>query len=142
MANPHPQPHPENLHPCRKGDPATKEKARKGGKKSQEAQIKKRTMREWAEMLGELPVRKEDRLKDPKSADTIKDANLTMDGQVIAAMYAKASKGDVRAVNFLAQLKGQLQEEITVHTDPLATLTEEQLDAILGAIREARKADE
>ena len=146
MANPHPQPHPENLRPCRKGDPATKEKARKGGKKSQEAQIKKRTMREWAQMIGELPIY-EGKLKDPKTAQDLArgaehPANLTMEGQAIAALYGKAAKGDTRAINLLAQLKGQLQEEITVHTDPLSTLTEDQLDAILGAIREARKSDE
>ena len=141
MANPHPEPHPENLRPCRKGDPANKEKGRKGGKASQQAQIKKRTMREWAELYGSLPLHPE-KVKDPKSAEGIKDANPTMDGAVLAAMYNRAIKGDVRAANFLAQMKGQLTEDITVHADPLASLSEDQLDAIIRAIIEAKHADE
>lgn len=141
MANPNPEPHPENLRPIRKGDPTALEKQRKGGKASQEAQARKRTMREWAEMYGELPLHP-GRIKDPKNAEGIRDANPTMDGAVIGAMYGKAVKGDVRAANFLAQMKGQLTEDITVHTDPITTLTEEQIDAIIRAISEARKSDE
>lgn len=141
MANPHPEPHPENLRPFKKGDPSAKETQRKGARRSTEAQIKKRSMREWAEMYGSLPLHP-DKVKDPKSAEGIRDANPTMDGAVIGAMYGKAVKGDVRAANFLAQMKGQLTEEITVHTDPLATLTEDQLDAIIRAIEEARKPNE
>ena len=141
MANPHPEPHPENLRPFKKGDPDAKETQRKGARKSTEAQIRKRTMREWAQMYGELPLHP-DKIKDPKSAEGIRDANPTMDGAVIGAMYGKAVKGDVRAANFLAQMKGQIGEEITVHADPMTTLTEDQVDAIIRAIAEARKSDE
>ncbi len=143
MANPHPEPHPENLKPHRKGDPATVEKGRKGGKASQEAQKRKRTMREWAQLYGELPLH-EGKVRDPKTADGIRDANPTMDGAVMAAMYGKAAKGDVRAASFIAQMKGQLAEEITVHTDPIDTLTEDQIDAILQAIvkKRAGQSDE
>lgn len=141
MANPHPEPHPENLRPIRKGDPTALEKQRKGGKASQEAQIRKRSMREWAEYYGSLPLHR-GRVKEAKNGDQIKDANPTFDGAVLATAYAKAMKGDVRAMQFIATLKGQFQEEIAVHTDPLANLTEDQLDAIIGAIREARKSDE
>ena len=143
MANPHPEPHPENLRPHRKGDPATVEKGRKGGKASQEAQKRKRTMREWAQLYGELPLH-EGKVRDPKTADGIRDANPTMDGAVMAAMYGKAAKGDVRAASFIAQMKGQLAEEITVHTDPIDTLTEDQIDAILQAIvkKRAGQSDE
>ena len=141
MANPHPEPHPENLKHFKKGETRTVESARKGQKKSTEAQIKKRTMREWAQMYGELPLHP-GKIKDAKSAEGIKDANPTMDGAVLAAMYNRALKGDVRAANFLAQMKGQLTEDITVHTDPLAALSEDQLDAIIRAIIEAKHADE
>lgn len=141
MANPHPEPHPENLRPFKKGDPDAKETQRKGAKKSNEAQIRKRNMREWAEYYGSLPLHK-GRVKEAKNGDQIKDANPTFDGAVLATAYAKAMKGDVRAMQFIATLKGQFQEEIAVHTDPFANLTEDQLDAIIGAIREARKSDE
>ena len=141
MTNPSPEPHPENLTPFKKGDPATVESARKGAKNSNEEQIRKRNMREWAEYYGSLPLHK-GRLKEAKNGDKIKEANPTFDGAVLATAYAKAMKGDVRAMQFIATLKGQFQEEIAVHTDPLANLTEDQLDAIIGAIREARKSDE
>lgn len=137
MANPHPEPHPENLRPFKKGDPAAVQTQRKGARKSNEAQKRKRTMREWAQLYGELPLH-EGKVIDPKTADGIRDANPTMDGAVMAAMYGKAAKGDVRAASFIAQMKGQLAEEITVHTDPIDTLTEDQIDAILQAIIKQR----
>ena len=149
MANPHPEPHPENLKPHKKGDPRAKETGRKGAIKSNEVQARKRTMREWAELYGQLPLQK-GKLKDPKTAQDLgKDpktglpkSNVTMDGAILASAYAKAMKGDVRAMQFLATIKGEFNQEVTVHTDPVATLTEEQLDAILDAIGKAKKSDE
>ena len=149
MANPHPEPHPENLKPHKKGDPRTVELARKGQKASVEAQKQKRTMREWAQLYGSLPMTK-GKIKDPKSVtDLTKDpktgmpkTNVTMDGAVLASIYAKALKGDTRAAQFIATIKGEFQQEITVHTDPLANLTEEQLDAILEALGQTKQADE
>ena len=149
MANPHPEPHPENLKPHKKGDPRTVELARKGQKASVEAQARKRTMREWAQLYGSLPMTK-GKIKDPKTAQDLgKDpktglpkSNVTMDGAILASAYAKAMKGDVRAMQFLATIKGEFQQEITVHTDPLANLTEEQLDAILEALGQTKQADE
>lgn len=141
MANPHPEPHPENLKPHKKGDPRTVELARKGQKASVEAQKRKRTMREWAQFYGQLPLHK-GKIKDPKTGEEIKDGNPTMDGAVIASAYGRAMKGDGRAMQFLATIKGEFQQEITVHTDPLANLTEEQLDAILDVIREDKKSDQ
>lgn len=138
MANPHPEPHPENLKNFKKGEARTTELARKGQKKSVEAQAKKRTMRQWAELYGSLPVKK-GKIKDPKTGADIKDANPTLDGAILASAYSKAMKGDVRAMQFLATIKGEFEEKVTVHTDPLASLTEEQLDAIIDAIGKARE---
>jgi len=141
MANPHPEPHPENLKSFKKGDKSAVDKQSKGGKKSQEVQARKRTMREWAQFYGQLPLHK-GKIKDPKTGEEIKDGNPTMDGAVIASAYGRAMKGDGRAMQFLATIKGEFQQEITVHTDPLANLTEEQLDAILDVIREDKKSDQ
>ena len=141
MANPHPEPHPENLKNFKKGEARTTELARKGQKASVEAQKRKRTMREWAEFYGQLPLRK-GKIKDPKTGEEIKDGNPTMDGAVIASAYGRAMKGDGRAMQFLATIKGEFNQEVTVHTDPVATLTEEQLDAIIDAICQAKKSDE
>ena len=141
MANPHPEPHPENLKNFKKGEARTKELARKGQKKSVEAQAKKRTMREWAQFYGQLPLHK-GKIKDPKTGEEIKDGNPTMDGAVIASAYGRAMKGDGRAMQFLATIKGEFNQEVTVHTDPIATLTEDQLDAILDAISKTKQSDE
>ena len=104
-------------------------------------------MREWAEVLGNLPIQK-GQIKDPKIAsDLAKDpktgkphANLTMDGMVLAAMYNKAAKGDVRAAEFLAKLKGQTSEDVTVHIDTMAQMDTDELLRLYEATK--RKGDE
>ena len=123
MANPHPEPHPENLRPFKKG---AQETQRKGGKAAARKAAQKRTMREWAEVLGELPMSK-GVIKDPRNAEDLKDANPTMDGAVMAAMYKKALKGDVRAAEFIAKLKGQTSEDLVVHIDRMAEMDTEDL---------------
>ena len=132
MANPHPEPHPENLRPIPKG--GSKEIQRKGGKASAKKHAERRSMREWAVLLGDLPIQK-GKIKDPKvAADLAKDpstgrpkANLTMDGAVIAAMYNKAMKGDARAAEYLAKLKGETSEDVTVHIDVMTEMDTEEL---------------
>ena len=127
MANPHPEPHPENLRPIPKG---TTEIQRKGGKASAKAHAKRRSMREWAEFYANLPLRKDGKVKDPKAAEDIRDTNLTMEGAVLAAMYNKAIKGDVRAAEFLAKLKGQTTEDVTVHIDAMQNMETDELLAL------------
>ena len=132
MANPHPEPHPENLRPIPKG--GSKEIQRKGGTASAKKNRERRSMREWAVLLGDLPIQK-GKVKDPKvAADLAKDpqtgkpkANLTMDGAVIAAMYNKAMKGDARAAEYLAKLKGETSEDVTVHIDAMTEMDTEEL---------------
>ena len=127
MANPHPEPHPENLRPIPKG---TTEIQRKGGKASAKKNRERRTMREWAEFYASLPLRKDGKVKDPKAAEDIRDTNLTMEGAVLAAMYNKAIKGDVRAAEFLAKLKGQTTEDVTVHIDAMQNMETDELLAL------------
>lgn len=134
MANPNPKLHPENLKPCKKGDPANKDKGRIGGKRSQEVQAQKRSMREWAVIFGQLPL-KDGKLSDPKNASEIKDSNLTMDAAIIANMYAKASKGDVRAAEFLAKLKAQMADQVEIKVDPLSELSADELIKLYESTR-------
>ena len=131
MANPNPKLHPENLRPCKKGDPANKDKGRIGGRKSQEVQAQKRSMREWAVLIGNLPM-KDGKLTDPKTAaqlakESPDKPNVTMEGAVIIAMYNKALKGDTKAAMFLAKLKEQMAEEVSIKVDPLSDLSSEEL---------------
>ena len=133
MANPHPEPHPENLRPFKKGDKSTQVTQRNGAKASNKKQAEKRSMREWAEFYGNLPMKK-GKVKDPKTVDELADKqnrpNLTMDGAVLAAMYAKALKGDVRAAEYIAKLKGQTNEDVTVHIDTMAKMDTDELLAL------------
>lgn len=131
MANPHPEPHPENLRNFKKGDPTTVDKGRKGGRASQAKQAQARTMRELAEYYGNLALNK-GTVKLPKTANKEDQAkaNPTMDALVIAAMYDKASKGDVRAAEFLAKLKGQTADDVTVHIDQMADMDTADLLAL------------
>ena len=138
MANPHPEPHPENLRPHKKGEARAVESARKGAKASNEVQRRKRTMREWAQMFGELPMH-QGKTSDPKAADKVKESNLTLDGAVIAAMYAKAAKGDVRAAEYLAKLKGQTSEDVTVHIDTMAQMDTDELLRLYEATKKAEE---
>ena len=126
MANSNPKLHPENLKPIKKGDPTAKDKQRLGGKKSQQVQAQKRTMREWAILFGNLPMR-DGKITDPKTASEVKDSNLTMDGAIIAAMYSKAAKGDTKAAMFLAKLKEQMADEVKLTVDPLSELSADEL---------------
>ena len=138
MANPNPKLHPENLKPCKKGDPANKDKGRLGGKKSQQVQAQKRTMREWAVLIGNLPM-KDGKLTDPKTASEVKDSNLTMDGAIIAAMYSKAAKGDTKAAMFLAKLKEQMADQVEVKMDPLSELSSDDLIKLYESTRPKRQ---
>lgn len=131
MANPHPEPHPENLRPHKKGDPVTVERGRKGGQAYAKKQAQRRSMREWAEFFGNLPLHK-GKVKDGKTADQYgkgspDQPNLTMDGAVLIAMYNKAMKGDVRAAEYLAKMKGQTAEDVTVHIDTMAQMDTDEL---------------
>lgn len=147
MANPHPEPHPENLRKFKKGEARTVESARKGQKQSTEAQIKKRTMREWAIMMGQLPVHK-GKVKDPKNLDELilamkggdaKKYNTTLDGAIISAMYNKAMKGDVRAAEYLAKLKDQIGEDVTVHIDTMSKMDTAELLALYEKTKGAKE---
>ena len=64
----------------------------------------------------------------PATGDTVKDANMTMGGAMMASLLNKALKGDVRAASLILQITGQLEERITVrNADPFEGLTTEEL---------------
>ena len=132
MANPHPEPHPENLRPIPKG---STEIQRKGGRASAKKHAERRTMREWAEFYGNLPIQRKGKVKDPKAlADLDKGnpdrPNMTLDSAVLAAMYSKALKGDVRAAEYIAKLKGETSEDVTVHIDAMSQMDTDDLLAL------------
>ena len=138
MANPHPEPHPENLRPFKKGDPNAKGTQRKGARASNAKQAQAKTMRELAEYYGGLAIKK-GTVKLPKTANKEDQAkaNPTLDALVIAAMYNKAVKGDTRAAEFLAKLKGQTADDVTVHIDQMADMDTADLLALYDKTKDA-----
>ena len=76
-------------------------KGRAGGKASGAARRRKKTMREWAQIFGETPVKV--KLPDGKEADA------TVLGQIVAAQMAKASRGDTKAAKWVSDLLEETQ---------------------------------
>ena len=71
-------------------------KGRAGGKASGAARRRKKTMREWAKLFGETPVK----VKMPDGTEV--DSSLL--GQIVAAQMRKATQGDTKAAKFVSDL--------------------------------------
>lgn len=78
-------------------------KGRAGGKASGIARRRKKTMREWAKIFGETPVK----VKMPDGTEV--DSSLL--GQIVAAQMRKATQGDTKAAKFVSDL---LEETATL----------------------------
>lgn len=104
-----------------------RELTRKGGIASGAARRRKRDMREWAEVLGEVAMH----LKTPDGAD-VPDGNAA--AAVVLKQYQKAiSKSDTAAAAFLMRLRGEDVQKIEQVDDEVKTAAiREQLAAIYG----------
>lgn len=107
----------------------TKEEQKKirtaGGIASGASRRRKKTMREWAEIFGALPIEVNTPGGGKKKTD--------LDGAVIFGQYQSAiKKQNTKAAYFLAQLKGELEEKVTVSSDqPLVIVrNQEEKDKI------------
>lgn len=76
----------------------------KGGKASVEARRRKRSMREWAEIIG--AVEREIELPDGQTMSADYAA------EVVLKQFKKAQQGDTKAADFLMRLRG---EEVQKH---------------------------
>ncbi|MBQ3812877.1 MAG: hypothetical protein II841_04855 [Bacteroidales bacterium] len=83
-----------------------RELAIKAGKASGAARRKKKSMKEWAKILGALPIK----VTLPDASNLDSDLN----GATIMAMYKSAMKGNVKSAQFLAKLRGELEEQVNV----------------------------
>lgn len=81
-----------------------RELGKKGGKVSGKVRRMKRSLREWAQIFRDMPVD-----GNPK---------MTMGGAVALKMYAEAINGDVKAARFLAELQGEMEEQIAIKEIP------------------------
>lgn len=110
----------ENLRPQSERTPEERSRiAKMGNKASQEARKKKKQMREFAEFFGAMGI--EVKLPDGRKQKT------TFDGAVVFAQYQKAIReGNTKAAAFLAQLKGEMEQNINVTSEqPLVVVRSE-----------------
>ena len=100
--------------------------ASQGGKRSGEVRRQKKTLREIGDMLGGLDIKSE------KNKQILRDAGVCDDDMIedVAMMFqlkTKASKGDTKAIELLAKIRGQLAVEVKAEVQefkPLIDLTE------------------
>lgn len=104
----------------------SQEEAKKGGINSGKARRAKKTLREIGDMLGGLDIKSE------KNKQILRDAGVRDDDMIedVAMMFqlkTKASKGDTKAIELLAKIRGQLAVEVKAEVQefkPLIDLTE------------------
>ena len=95
----------QNLRPIRTTEEA-KVKGAVGGKKSGEAKRRKKSMKAAAKLLLSLPAQGDAEKQLVKLGLDPADADNQM--LVIAAMFLKAAKGDVKAATFLRDTAGEV----------------------------------
>ena len=95
----------QNLKPVRTTEEA-KAKGAIGGKKSGEAKRRKKSMKAAAKLLLSLPVQGDAEKQLVKLGLDPADADNQM--LVMAAMFLKAAKGDVKAATFLRDTAGEV----------------------------------
>ena len=83
-----------------------RELAAKAGRASGASRRRKKSMKEWAKVIGALPIQ----VTLPDASNFDSDLN----GASIMAVYKSAMKGNVKAAQFLAKLRGELDEEVNV----------------------------
>lgn len=88
-----------------------KEIARQGGIASGKARRQKKTLREIGDMIGSLDIQTLKNREVMLKAG-LKDEDLIRDVEMMFRLSLKASQGDVRAIELLAKLRGQLKEQV------------------------------
>ena len=88
-----------------------KEIARQGGVASGIARRQKKTLREIGDMLGGLDIKSEKNRAIMKKAG-IEDEDMINDVGMLFRLNLKAQTGDIKAIELLAKLRGQLKEQV------------------------------
>ena len=107
----------KDLIPLDKRTPEEAHRIRSEGAKARNRKAAERkTMREWAKALGEIPVKI--RTPDGRMQD------VTTLGAIVAAQMAQATKGNVKSAKFIADLLGEMVQNVAVQ-GPLIVSQEE-----------------
>lgn len=80
-----------------------------GGKKSVESRRKKKTLREYVMMYGEMKASKE--MKDKLKQEGLPINDMTKDMEIVDALYREASEGNVAAFNAIRDIRGEKPNE-------------------------------
>lgn len=116
----------QNLTPFQKNREDTVKNARKGGKASGVAKRKKRTMQESLRFLMTMPMKQGsvDSLDDLGTiGKASKGANLVAGDELLVAMFKKARKGDVKAMELIMKWLGE--DNVTNAVSPLDSLAKD-----------------
>lgn len=103
-----------------------REITRKGGIASGKARRAKKTLREIGDMLGGLDIKSEKNKQILREAGVC-DEDMIEDVAMMFQLKTKASKGDTKAIELLAKIRGQLAVEVKAEVQefkPLIDLTE------------------
>ena len=96
----------ENLKPVRSTEEA-RERGRKGGIKSGEARRKKRSMKQAAKMLLDMPVGIDSVSEQMAQLFGIEEDDLTNQMALVVSVFKEALNGNIRAAEFLRDTAGE-----------------------------------
>ena len=109
--------------------------ARLGGIASGEARRRKKSMREWAEVLGQCTMT----LKMPDGSEVVADINAAV---VLKQMNKAINKGDTNAAAFLMRLRGEdVQRHEFVDEDEKRRLIRQEMERLYGLEPETPSGD-
>lgn len=106
-----------------------REIGRLGGLASGEARRRKKTMREWAEVLGQCKMT----LKMPDGSELAADINAAV---VLKQMKKAINKGDTNAAAFLMRLRGEDVQRHEVIDDEKQAAIREQIARLYGDVEQ------
>ncbi len=117
----------------------TVEEASKGGKASGQVRRQKKTLAQIGDMIGTLDIKAEKNREIMRKAG-INDEDMINDVGMMFRLNLKAQRGDTKAIELLAKLRGQFKEqvqqeisgELTQNQRPYEGMTKEELRKILG----------
>lgn len=126
----------ENLTPF---NAMSEERAREirsmGGKRSQEVQRERKTMRKQAELLLSLPLKDKAAKKKLKELGVDPD-NLDNQMLIVLQLWRRAASGDLDAVKLMMDLLGETATQVKISGDinnPFKDLTTEELKALIAS---------
>lgn len=120
------------------GDKVAKKAQSKGGVNSGISKRRKKTLAEYAEIFGSLPVSAKDR--ENLLAYGVDADDVTNDMELIRGQYASAKRGNSNSARFLAELRGELKQQqtnVTVNnnTDRFAGYSDEELRQAINSLQ-------